>query len=211
MAYRHAIFDLDGTLVDSAKEIHDAACYVCEEFRLVSPSFEYIKSTTGQHPSKFFSDHGAKGENLLQDCVQRFRAHLLSNAGDPSLVLPGVVSLLEELARQNVFVSCATTKPTALAETLIGRYCLRQYFAHVQGTDVPMRSKPAPDVVLACLEKGHGLSALMVGDTVLDIQAARAAEIDSAAVATGADTLETLSEAGPTYLFPCISHVAKLF
>ncbi len=211
MAYLHVIFDLDGTLVDSTKEIHAAACSVCEKFSLPLPSSDYIRSATGQHPLRFFSDHGAESDSLLNECVQLFREHLLHSAGDPALVLPGVVSLLEYLTCQNIRISCATTKPTLLAETLLGRYRLGKYFAHVQGTDPSMNCKPAPDVIQACLVKAKGLTALMVGDTVLDIKAARAAAIDCAAVATGADTLERLREERPAHLFPHISHVGKLF
>jgi phosphoglycolate phosphatase len=209
--YCHAIFDLDGTLVDSATEIHAAACATCSEFDLKLPSLSYIQRSTGRHPSEFFIEHGAKDDELTTECVAFFRRHLVQNGGDPRLVMPGVDDLLRNLTQVGVLISCATTKPTSLAVELLGRYKLKQYFWHIQGTDSSMSCKPAPDVVEACLKNAQGLSALMVGDTVLDIQAARAAGIDSAAVASGADTFERLGQAGPTHLFPHISHVGDLF
>ena len=54
MKYSHVIFDLDGTLVDSASEIHEAAAEVCREHELLIPSLDYIRSMSGSPPSLFF-------------------------------------------------------------------------------------------------------------------------------------------------------------
>lgn len=209
--YKHAIFDLDGTLVDSSTEIYAAVKVACSEHGLQLPCLDYIRASIGLHPSKFFADHGASDQETITNCVSFFRRQLFQNAGDPCLVMPGVSSLLESLAHEGVVMSCATTKPTVLALELMGRYGLKEYFQHIQGTDPPMCCKPAPHVVEACLHRAGGLPAVMIGDTVLDIQAARSAGVDSAAVAAGADTVEKLKQEKPTYLFSTISHVRRLF
>jgi len=210
MNYSHFIFDLDGTLVDSASEIHEAATVVCRKHGLLIPSLNYIRNMTGSPPSLFFLDHGcAESDSKL--LVAEFRSYLKANAGDPGCVFPAVTSLLEHLRQQETRISLATTKPTELASSLIERYGLSQYFEHIQGTDPPMRHKPQPDILNACLELAPHGYAVMVGDTVYDVEAAHNAGIDSIAVCSGAHSVDRLTEACPTFLFESLQDIQAAF
>lgn len=199
MKYSHIIFDLDGTLVDSASEIHEAAVAVCFEQGLSIPSPDYIRSMTGSPPRLFFLDHGC-GEADVEARVADFRAHLATHAGDPGCVFPPVIPVLELLHQHSIRISLATTKPSALAACLLERYGLARYFAHVQGTDPPMQHKPHPDILHACMQKAPPGAVAMVGDTIFDVEAAHNAGIDSIAVCSGAHSPERLAEASPTFL-----------
>lgn len=199
MKYDHFIFDLDGTLVDSSSEIHEAAVSICRSNSLQIPTLEYIRRMTGSPPAHFFVDHGcddSKVDNLVAD----FRAHLSSSAGDPCCVFPSVVPLLENLCQLSVRISLATTKPTALASQLLHRYGLFHFFSHIQGTDPPLNHKPHPDILKVCISRFSSGKAVMVGDTIFDILAAQNAGIDSIAVCSGAHSYENLNEAQPTFI-----------
>jgi phosphoglycolate phosphatase len=200
MKYSHIIFDLDGTLVDSASEIHEAAVVVCQEQGLSIPSLEYIRRMTGSPPRFFFLDHGCKDDDV-EARVSEFRAHLAAHAGHPSCVFPSVIPVFEHLRRNAIQVSLATTKPTALAASLLVRYGLSQYFSHVQGTDPPMQHKPNPGILYACMQNVGSNAVAMVGDTIFDVEAAHNAGIDSIAICSGAHSREQLAEARPTFLF----------
>lgn len=210
MKYSHVIFDLDGTLVDSASEIHEAAAEVCREHELKIPSLDYIRSMSGSPPSLFFLDHGGIDSNV-QELVIQFRSYLAAHAGDPGCVFDPVVPLLSKLKQHSIRISLATTKPTSLAATLLVRYGLEPFFSHIQGTDPPMRHKPHPDILNACLEAARCGSAVMVGDTVFDVEAARNAAIDSIAVCTGAHDKDQLSSSGPTYLLRSLDEFYSIF
>jgi len=206
MMYSHLIFDLDGTLVDSASEIHEAAVLVCRAHNLSIPSLEYIRTMTGSPPRLFFLDHGC-GEADLDERVIEFRSYLAANAGDPACVFPAVVPVLSQLQQQAIRISLATTKPTALATSLLERYGLAHYFAHIQGTDPPLQHKPNPDILHACMEKASPGAVAMVGDTIFDVEAAHNAAIDSIAVSTGAHSEERLAGAQPTFLFRSLDEI----
>lgn len=209
MKYAHVIFDLDGTLVDSASEIHEAAVFVCRSNYLSIPSLDYIRAMTGSPPRLFFLDHGCR-EADVDDRVIEFRSYLAANAGDPACVFPAVMPLLSQLRQHAIRISLATTKPTALATSLLERYGLASYFAHIQGTDPPLQHKPHPDTLLACINKAAWGPVAMVGDTIFDVQAAHNAGIDSIAVSSGAHGMDQLAQAGPTFLLHSLEEISGI-
>lgn len=209
MKYAHVIFDLDGTLVDSASEIHEAAAAVCSAYDLSIPSIAYIREMTGSPPRLFFLDHGCD-EADVEARVAKFRAHLAANAGDPGCVFPAVLPVLEHLHQHSIRISLATTKPTELAASLLARYGLSSYFAHVQGTDPPLQHKPHPDILHACMKRATPGPVVMVGDTIFDVEAAHNAKIDSIAVSTGAHSSERLAGARPTFLCASMQEIPRL-
>lgn len=209
MKYAHIIFDLDGTLVDSASEIHEAAVAVSQVHGLQVPSLDYIRKMTGSPPQLFFLDHGCE-EVMADQLVSEFRAHLASHAGNPCCVFPDAVPLLEFLDEHSVRASLATTKPTELAASLLDRYGLARFFSHIQGTDPPHQHKPHPDILLACMDRFDAVSTAMVGDTIFDVQAAHSAGIDSIAVCSGAHSHDKLAAANPTYLVDSLQQLNSI-
>jgi phosphoglycolate phosphatase len=209
MKYEHIIFDLDGTLVDSASEIHEAAVAVCRDHGLSIPSLDYIRTMTGSPPRLFFLDHGCSEEDVEARVVE-FRAHLADHAGDPGCVFPSVLPVLEHLHQHSIRISLATTKPSTLAASLLERYGLAPYFSHVQGTDPPLQHKPNPDILHACMQKVDCAAVAMVGDTIFDVEAAHNAGIDSIAVCSGAHSPERLAEARPTFLVASMREVTDI-
>ena len=209
MKYSHIIFDLDGTLVDSAAEIHEAAMAVCREHAMSIPSLDYIRTMTGSPPRLFFLDHGCS-EVDAEARVAEFRSRLAEHAGDPACVFPTVIPVLEHLHHHSIRISLATTKPSALAASLLERYGLAPYFSHVQGTDPPLQHKPNPDILQACMREADSSAVAMVGDTVFDVEAAHNAGIDSIAVCSGAHSPERLAEARPTFLFASLQQIPDI-
>jgi len=209
MKYTHIIFDLDGTLVDSASEIHEAAAAVCSACSFSIPSLDYIRAMTGSPPRLFFLDHGCS-EADVDVRVAEFRAHLAVYAGDPGCVFPAVLPVLEHLRQHAVRISLATTKPSQLATILLERYGLAPFFAHVQGTDPPLQHKPHPDILHVCMKKAAPGPVVMVGDTIFDVEAAHNAGIDSIAVSTGAHSSKRLTGARPTFLCTSLAEIPGL-
>ncbi len=209
LKYSHLIFDLDGTLVDSASEIHSAAVHVADLHGIRVPTLDYIRSMTGSPPRIFFIEHGCD-ESTADQLVSEFRAHLADYAGNPACVFPDVLPLLQWLTDMSVSISLATTKPTELASCLLERYGLARYISHVQGTDPPHQHKPHPDILYACMQRSNASTTAMVGDTIFDVHAAHNAGIDSIAVCTGAHGPEQLADAMPSYLIQQLSQVKPI-
>jgi phosphoglycolate phosphatase len=112
---------------------------------------------------------------------------------------PGVPELLSELKARGYTLVVATKKRSSIARGLVRALGLGDQLDFVQGTDgIPY--KPAPDVIYRALEAVRGEGTWMVGDTVHDILAGRAAGLKTYAVTYGTHRAEALAEAQPDVL-----------
>jgi len=165
------IFDLDGTLVDSARDLQDAANVLLAEQGLRSLGLDEIKAMIGDGVAKLVERAiVATGGDLsrLPTLVARFLAIYEANASRHTQAYP-------------------TNKPQAATVSILEALGLRVFFDEVIGGDALPERKPHPAPVLLALER-LGVSpeaALMVGDNYHDVQAAHAAGIRALAVTYG--------------------------
>lgn len=178
------LFDIDGTLLDSAPDICAAQSEVLAAAGFPPPGVEYLRSYIGRELRALFRSvvpniSDAELERLSDEYSRNYRAR--RHAG--THVYPGVAEALAALGGRK---STATTKSTAGTKMVLEHFGLLQYFDHVQGSD-GLRCKPAPDVVLAAMA-GLGASpgdCLLVGDSSADMEAGRAAGVKICAVTYG--------------------------
>jgi phosphoglycolate phosphatase len=117
--------------------------------------------------------------------------------------------VLAELRRRDWLLAVATTKRTAMARELVEALGLDAFLDHVQGSD-GLPHKPAPDVVLAALAALSADGAWMVGDTVTDLQAGRAAGLRTYGVSWGTHDAARLAEAEPDALEADLARLLEL-
>jgi len=178
------LFDIDGTLLDSAPDICGAQSEVLEAAGRAPVPFAVLRGYVGRELRAVFGDmlpqaSEAEIKQLMQDYSLKYRGR--KHAG--TRVFPGVREALAGLGGRK---STATTKTTEGTRLVLEHFGLLSYFDHVQGSD-GLRYKPAPDVVLAAIQ---GLQAkpeecLMVGDSPADMEAGRRAGVKICAVRYG--------------------------
>jgi phosphoglycolate phosphatase len=192
------LFDIDGTLLDSAADICAAIEQVIVKEGVPAPSFSYLKGFVGLHLVDCFADViPGCGEEKLGELVETYRGIYRAREHGETRVFAGVVEGLAGLGGRK---STATTKGTPMARAILTQFGLEGYFEQVQGTD-GFASKPAPDVILAAL-KGLGAEpreCLMVGDSPADVAAARAAGVKVCAVRYGYGDPEKMERLAPDY------------
>ena len=195
------LFDIDGTLLDSAVDICGAVEHVIFATGITparSIDFPYLKSFIGLHLNACFSEvfpdfDAAQREQL----VAHYRATYLNRGHTETRVYPGV---MEGLAQLDGRKSTATTKGTPTTRAVLDQFGLLPFFDTVQGTD-GFPCKPAPDVILTALAS-HGAEpkdCLMVGDSQADVAAARAAGVKVAVTTYGYGNRQELEQASPDY------------
>ena len=192
------LFDIDGTLVDSAPDICGAQSEVLVAAGSSRPSFEFLRSYVGLELRAVFSAmipgiSDAEIEKLSDEYSRNYRGRKHAS----TRLYPGVAEALPALGGRK---STATTKSTAGTRLVLEHFGLLPYFDHVQGSD-GMRCKPAPDVVLAAMT---GLSAnpeecLLVGDSPADMEAGRTAGVKICAVTYGYGDPAELAKWRPDY------------
>ncbi len=170
------VFDLDGTLLDSAGDICGAVSTVLEAHGAPAVTFEFLRSYIGKHLCEEFAYiFPAYTPEQIDALVQEYRAVYPARGHKLTRMYPGVTETLSALGGRKAI---ATTKGSASTRLILEQFGLIQYFDHVQGTD-GFPYKPAPDVILNALAAlgAHPADALMVGDSAPDIHAFLSKEI----------------------------------
>jgi len=194
------IFDLDGTLIDSKRDIATAVNLTFRDLRLPEKPREMIYGYVGNGVRQLIidaveSDRPARVEPALQI----FRRHYLKHLLDETRLFPGIEKALGHYKdKQKAIV---TNKPTAYTEKIIEGLQIKHHFDLILGgeTDVPL--KPQPDMLLKVLKTLgiHPDDAVMIGDSLNDIHAARAAGVRACGVAYGFGAANEIKSAGLDY------------
>lgn len=171
-----AIFDLDGTLVDSWNEVLRAL-----ELSLRGTGF----SVPDNWRRECSQSHLSAGELLTSvgvppsrvgDLTREFRSHLKSVIGTSVQALPGAESTLRALRERGVSLCVATNKPDDLANETLRAVELDSYFDAVVGVS-SFPPKPSPVMLQHCVASSGRAEGVMIGDSWKDVAAAHAANV----------------------------------
>jgi phosphoglycolate phosphatase len=194
---RAIVFDLDGTLVDSLPDIVDAFREAFEQEGLEPPAEALVRPQIGLPLEQMYGSFAPSAS--IDALVTHYRRIYPTRFTQRSRPYPGVIELLSGLRERGYKLGVATTKTSDMAERFVTAMGLRDALDVVQGTD-GFPHKPAPDVVVRALTRMQARGAFMVGDTVHDIEAGRAAGLQTFAVTWGTHDRATLERAAPDHL-----------
>lgn len=197
MKFDAVIFDLDGTLTDSAPGIVGSLRHAMDELGLEHPDEETFRRVfLGPPVIQSMSGHfGLEGERLHQ-AIRLFRDRYHEWGYLENTVFPGIRELLGALAAQGCYLAVATAKPLNATEMILDALDLRRFFNAVAGP----REEDDPRITKAELIKRglpEGRAAVMVGDRDTDILGAKACGIHSLAVTFGYGSREELAAVKP--------------
>ncbi len=194
-----AIFDLDGTLVDSLDQILMALNHARTECNLEKATREMLKRNLGLPFEQLNSDLSLDLIKL-QILKNLFRSKLLGLILENNLIYPGVLQLLPLIKNSGINVAIATSKPQNLAEAVVQNSDLNKYVDYVQGTD-DFDPKPNPEVIIRVLTHFKTNSAFMVGDRTEDIRAGRSANLPTVGLAQSSHSIDDLKLSGATLAY----------
>jgi HAD superfamily hydrolase (TIGR01509 family) len=202
--FRVYLFDVDGTLVDSAADICGTIQQVLHASGRPDVSDALLRRYIGRHLIDLFTDLDFAPE-LMDQMVTDYRAIYTAGGHVNTTVYPGVADMLSQLGGLK---STATTKGTPTTRVILEKFSLIKYFNHVQGTD-GFPAKPEPDVILKSLDI-FGISpaeCLMVGDAPSDMEAGRRAGVKTCGVRYGYGDLDAMEGFTPDFW---IDHPSEL-
>jgi phosphoglycolate phosphatase len=190
------LFDVDGTLVDSAADICGAIQGVLGSESSVTDQF--LRTYIGRHLYDLFQDlYPERTREQMDVMIADYRALYLARCHSSTKPYPGILEALAALPGKK---STATTKGTPTTRVVLDMFGLLPYFDHVQGTD-GFPAKPEPDVILASL-KVFGAKpedCLFIGDSSTDMEAGRRAGVKTCAVLWGYGNREEMARWKPDY------------
>ena len=204
------LFDLDGTLIDSSRDISNAANYALEKIGMRVRTRDEIQSFIGDgvarlvermlygHEAQRPADMAADPD-LCRRVLKLVKVHYSQNLLTLTRPYPGVDETLKRLSDYPKAV--LTNKPHGMTDEILKGLGWSDYFGFVLGGDTAQRKKPDPSSVLEALRhfSRQPEEALFVGDSLMDIQASRAARVPTCAVLYGYGDRALLKAAQPDY------------
>jgi phosphoglycolate phosphatase len=174
-------FDLDGTLIETAPDLIGTLNRLLAQHDLPAVPLDSARHLIGRGAlallKRGFEAAGAEwDESASPDLLQAFLADYLEHIADHSTAYPGSIEALDALAARGAVLCVATNKPTNLAVVLFRVLGLEDRFASICGPQSVSARKPdAAHIREAVLQAGGDpAKAIMVGDSITDLDAARA-------------------------------------
>ncbi len=186
------LFDLDGTLLDTAPDLHQSLNHCLRTAGRDIVSLDSVKHMVGQGARVLLekglsATGGAVSETKLDELFDEFIDYYGKNLSHVSAPYPGVMKALAQLKEMDCELAICTNKPVEFAKTLAHDFGFNDYISVITGGDSFEVRKPHPDHLRFTLAKmnNENLPALMVGDSINDISSAQAAGISNIAVSFG--------------------------
>ncbi len=192
MTTRTIVFDLDGTLVDTAPDLIDSLNVLFAREGLTPIAIDQGRVLIGGGVKRLIERGlSLQGRTFkpadIDDLFRDYVAYYAEHIADRSRAFPGVESALDTLARRGDRFAVCTNKLAWLSVRLLDALGLSPRFAAICGQDTFGIQKPDPEILRRTVQAAGGAleAALMVGDSGTDIMAARAAGIPVVAVDFG--------------------------
>jgi len=207
------LFDLDGTLVDTRRDIAEAVNHVLQLHDRPVAELATVISWVGDGVDDmmkraFKTDEG----QFVGELVDEFRSFYMDRCTDFSRLYEGCTETLTSLHEQGSHLSVLTNKPQDLSLEILRRLGILQYFDRVVGPDDAELRKPNPSNLLSLMrDVGAGKDqTLMIGDSRNDILVAHNAGVASCGCTFGYIGRDALLELGPTYLVESLPQILTL-
>ncbi len=186
------VFDLDGTLVDTAPDLVGATNHALSDLGLPAVGTAFLRPWISFGAQRMIVEALAhSGQQLPPPEVARlldlFLAYYEQNIARESRPYPGVVEAIQTLSASGARLAVCTNKRESLSRSLLAALDLDHHFHGLAGRDTFPVCKPHPDHLLGAvrLAGGDPARALMVGDSDVDIKTAKAAGVPVVAVSFG--------------------------
>jgi len=195
------LFDLDGTLIDSTEAIIESFSVAFESFNKPVPDQEKIKSLIGYPLDVMFVNLGAE-ERMADKFVQEYKRHYRKISCQKTVLLSGAEEAIKK-ASTFARLGIVTTKTGRYSRELLEYLNIMQYFEVLIGREDVINPKPHPEPILKALDYMNvkDESCWMIGDTLLDIQSAKSANVTPIALTCGYGKKAELSDS--------CKHIAK--
>lgn len=211
MGYDFLIFDLDGTVIDSQRDIAFAVNKVRKELGFDPLSLEKIRSYLGNGVKALVGRaFPEKNGDILASALERFKFHYAGCLTDTTVPYEGMKEVLHMLSGKKKAI--LSNKMEIFSCEIVKRLGISQYFIEVWGGDTSGVKKPDPKPVFDLIKKTNSIpeKTIMIGDSENDIKAAKAAGIASLAVLYGYTDIARIKEHKPDYIVEKPEEIIKI-
>lgn len=197
--YDYILFDLDGTLIESAESVRVSLEHAMKALGLPCPDLSDYSEYVGPPLADTFRGMCAVPEERVEEGMQLYRDYYDAVGHESNRVFDGVFDMLSALRERGALLAVCTSKNEPVAVSVVEQLGLRPYLDAVCGSSLDGRRRAKADIIpyaletLGCNDKAR---ALMVGDTHFDARGAQLAGVDFIGVTYGYGTKEGMEACG---------------
>jgi phosphoglycolate phosphatase len=206
------IFDWDGTLMDSERQIVHCMQVAAEELGLVVPAKSSVRAIIGLGlPEAIHALFPLLSLDVREEIKSSYARHFVAGVGGQSELFPGALDLLRSLHSNDCLLAVATGKSRAGLDRVLRQSGAANYFHATRCADETV-SKPNPRMLLEILStlSVPASNAVMIGDTTFDLEMAAAVGMRSIGVAHGVHDVDSLAKHSPVDIVPDLIALAPL-
>ena len=201
MRYRAAIFDMDGTILNTLEDLADSTNHILREYGMPARSLEEIRRFVGNGIRRLLEQAVAEGSTpeTVNRVMESFVVYYREHCTVKTRPYEGIAETIRELRRLGVKTAVVSNKVDVAVQALIAQF-FPGLFDAAAGEKAGIARKPAPDSVMAVLEE-LGIpreDAVYIGDSEVDYLTSRNAEMDAIMVDWGFRGEAFLRECGAT-------------
>lgn len=230
---RTVLFDFDGVIVDSRKDIASSVNVTLEHFGYLPLSEEKIIGFVGHgahnlllsslRSSVMLNNGEMPNEEKVLKILSWYKEYYKEHSTDETTLIPGITELLDILSLAEIRMAIVSNKPVKITEKILEYFGIEDYFDTLIGPELIQKIKPAPDGIIKAVEninvwieaiyqpKLQPSQVLMVGDSNVDVQAAKAYGCISCGFTGGIGNPHDLIIEKPDVIIHSMSELVSLF
>lgn len=197
------VFDFDGTLLDTLKDLTDSVNYVLNKYGYPVRSIDEIRRFLGNGIAKLLelSIPNGLSNPKFKICLEELKEYYSKNMNNKTGSYKGINELLEQLVKKGYKIGVASNKFDEALKELNKQY-FGKYIKVAIGQTENRRKKPAPDIVFKVLEELNSTvdKAIYVGDSEVDVNTAKNSGLICVGVTWGFRDKEVLAQEGADYI-----------
>ena len=202
--FQTVIFDLDGTLLDTIRDLAGAGNHVCRENGWPEHTVEEYRKMVGDGIPNLverFSPANCRSPLMMMSTLSQFSEYYGKHSMDETRPYDGIPALLAELRERGVKLAVCSNKADEFSQSIVEHY-FPGVFHMVLGKKKDIPTKPDPTGVRRILEQlgADGAATLYVGDSGVDMETARNAGLTACGVTWGFRSRQELESFSPRYL-----------
>ena len=213
MSYRVALFDLDGTVLDTLQDLANSTNAVMEMHGFPTHTVDEVRQFVGNGIAKLIERAVPAGTDAATQkaVLESFKAHYGAHCADCTKPYDGVPQMLQALRAAGVKTAVVSNKADFAVQELAKRY-FEGSFDFALGERADIAKKPAPDMVYHVLEQlgATADSAVFIGDSDVDILTAKNAGLPAIGVCWGFRDRACLLEAGAVRLADTVAELQEM-
>lgn len=210
--YRCIIFDFDGTLANTEESIIKAFQKTLRELNLPPVEDSKIKKLIGLSLKTTFEKTTKLKDESLEEAIKLYRKNYDEIAPKTVKLFPEVKETLKELRQKGIKIALVSSKGEKALKKLLANLEINHFFSLIIGEEKMKKEKPAPNIINAILKKQNieSKAALIVGDTIYDVQMGKNANCRTCAVSYGYGNLDEVKKQLPDHIIKNFSELLKI-